>query len=105
MVAADEAVANEAVSKAKNIKEDCESDLAEAIPALESALAALDTLKPSDITLVKTMKVCKPPINSNTVLTNYQTTQLNRYLFSLPLTESTFSSKGSNGGSVYHEVY
>ena len=45
-------------AKAKSIKEDCESDLAEAIPALESALSALDTLKPSDITLVKTMKVC-----------------------------------------------
>lgn len=59
MVAADEAVANEAAAKAQNIKEDCESDLAEAIPALESALAALDTLKPSDITLVKTMKVYK----------------------------------------------
>ena len=59
MVAADEAVANEAAAKAQNIKEDCESDLAEAIPALESALAALDTLKPSDITLVKTKKVCK----------------------------------------------
>ena len=57
VVAADEAVANEAAAKAQSIKDDCESDLAEAIPALESALAALDTLKPSDITLVKTMKV------------------------------------------------
>ena len=57
VVAADEAVANEAAAKAQSIKNDCESDLAEAIPALESALAALDTLKPSDITLVKTMKV------------------------------------------------
>ena len=47
MVAADEAVANEAAAKVKSIKEDCESDLAEAIPALESALAALDILKPS----------------------------------------------------------
>lgn len=64
MVAADEAVANEAAAKAKSIKEDCENDLAEAIPALENALAALDTLKPSDITLVKTMKVCK----SNTLI-------------------------------------
>ena len=69
MVAADEAVANEAAAKAQNIKEDCESDLAEAIPALESALSALDTLKPSDITLVKTMKVCK---HSNITFTTYQ---------------------------------
>ena len=59
VVAADEAVANEAAAKAQSIKDDCESDLAEAIPALESALSALDTLKPSDITLVKTMKVSK----------------------------------------------
>ena len=33
--------------------------MAEAIPALEAALAALNTLKPSDITIVKTMK--QPP--------------------------------------------
>jgi hypothetical protein len=31
--------------------------LAEAIPALEAAISALNTLKPSDITLVKSMKV------------------------------------------------
>jgi dynein heavy chain len=59
VVAADEAVANEAAAKAKAIKDDCESDLAEAIPALEAAISALDTLKPTDITLVKAMK--NPP--------------------------------------------
>ena len=59
MVGADEAVANKAAAKAKGIKDECESDLAEAIPALESAIAALNTLKPSDITLVKSMK--NPP--------------------------------------------
>lgn len=74
MVAADEAVANEAAAKAQNIKEDCESDLAEAIPALESALAALDTLKPSDITLVKTMKVCKC---SNMTIINHKLIYVN----------------------------
>lgn len=58
-MAADEAVANKAAAKAQAIKDDCESDLAEAIPALEAAIAALDTLKPSDITLVKAMK--NPP--------------------------------------------
>lgn len=59
IVAADEALANEAAAAAQAIKDDCESDLAEAIPALEAALEALDTLKPSDITLVKSMK--NPP--------------------------------------------
>lgn len=58
VVAADEAVANEAAGVAKGIKDECESDLAEALPALEAALKALDTLKPSDISMVKSMKVC-----------------------------------------------
>ena len=57
VVAADEAVANKAAAKAKGIKDECESDLAEALPALEAAIAALNTLTPKDITLVKAMKV------------------------------------------------
>lgn len=86
LVSADEKVANEAAAAAKLIKvymsdsfhfkitlhlhnfiniklfifqDDCEGDLAEAMPALEAALAALDTLKPSDITLLKSMQ--NPP--------------------------------------------
>lgn len=56
-MAADEAVANKAAGVAKAIKEECESDLAEALPALEAAIQALNTLKPSDISMVKSMKV------------------------------------------------
>ncbi|KAK9888346.1 hypothetical protein WA026_000601 [Henosepilachna vigintioctopunctata] len=59
IVGADEAVANEAAAAAQAIKDDCESDLSEAIPALEAALDALNTLKPADITIVKSMK--NPP--------------------------------------------
>ncbi|KAI9354083.1 dynein heavy chain and region D6 of dynein motor-domain-containing protein [Zopfochytrium polystomum] len=59
MVKVDEAVANKKASEAKAMKDECEADLAEAIPALESALEALDTLKPADITVVKSMK--NPP--------------------------------------------
>ncbi|KAF9412146.1 hypothetical protein HW555_009276, partial [Spodoptera exigua] len=59
IVGADEALANEAAAAAQAIKDDCESDLAEAVPALEAALNALNTLKPADITLVKSMK--NPP--------------------------------------------
>lgn len=59
VVAADEAVASEAAAVAKGIKDECESDLAEAMPALEAAMQALNTLKPSDISMVKTMK--NPP--------------------------------------------
>ncbi|XP_072168572.1 dynein axonemal heavy chain 3-like [Diadema setosum] len=59
VVAADEAVANAAADVAQGIKTDCEADLAEAIPALEAALSALNTLKPNDISMVKAMK--NPP--------------------------------------------
>lgn len=59
IVGADEALANEAAAAAQAIKDDCESDLSEAIPALEAAVDALNTLKPADITVVKSMK--NPP--------------------------------------------
>ena len=35
------------------MKDECEAELAEAIPALEAALSALDTIKPADISVVK----------------------------------------------------
>lgn len=63
---ADEAVANEQAKAAKAIKDECDAELAEAIPALNSALAALDTLTPQDITIVKTMK--QPPYMIKLVL-------------------------------------
>ncbi|XP_015175416.1 PREDICTED: dynein heavy chain 3, axonemal [Polistes dominula] len=66
IVAADEALANEAAAAAQAIKDDCESDLAEATPALEAALTALNTLKPADITIVKSMK--SPPAGVKLVM-------------------------------------
>ncbi|KAK1794827.1 hypothetical protein P4O66_009897, partial [Electrophorus voltai] len=62
LVAADEEVANQAAAAAKAIKDECEGDLAEAMPALEAALSALDTLKPADITVVKSMQNPPPAI-------------------------------------------
>lgn len=56
---AEEAVANGQAASAQALKDECEAELAEAIPALEAAIAALDTLKPADITIVKSMK--SPP--------------------------------------------
>lgn len=44
IVKADEIVANEQAMAAKAIKDECDADLAGALPILESALAALDTL-------------------------------------------------------------
>ncbi|TPX37761.1 hypothetical protein SeMB42_g06896 [Synchytrium endobioticum] len=58
-VAADEAVATKKADEATAIKNECESDLAQALPLLNAALNALDTLKKSDVDLVKTMK--NPP--------------------------------------------
>jgi len=45
IVKADEQVANEQAAQAQALKDECEADLAEAIPALEAAIAALNTLK------------------------------------------------------------
>jgi dynein heavy chain len=59
VVKADEAVANEQAMGAKAIKDECDHDLAEAMPILNSALSALNTLTSQDITFVKTMK--SPP--------------------------------------------
>lgn len=46
-VKVDEELATEKAAEAQALKNECESDLAEAIPALEAALSALDTLKAS----------------------------------------------------------
>ncbi|CAK8689424.1 unnamed protein product [Clavelina lepadiformis] len=66
VVQADEAVANEQAAESQQLKDECENDLAEAIPALEAAMAALKTLKPSDITIVKSMK--QPPAGVKLVM-------------------------------------
>ncbi|KAM6934818.1 dynein axonemal heavy chain 7 [Xenentodon cancila] len=59
VVKMDEALANKQAMAAKAIKDECDADLAEAMPVLESALAALNTLTTQDITVVKSMK--SPP--------------------------------------------
>uniref|UniRef100_A0A8B9LB63 Dynein axonemal heavy chain 12 n=1 Tax=Astyanax mexicanus TaxID=7994 RepID=A0A8B9LB63_ASTMX len=59
VVRVEEEAASQKAAEAQALKNECESDLAEAIPALEAALSALDTLKPSDVTIVKSMK--NPP--------------------------------------------
>lgn len=73
MVASDEDAANRAAAGAQLLKDDCEADLAAAIPALETAVAALNTLKGSDVTMLKTLKVgglanvANKRLNSNVV--------------------------------------
>lgn len=55
----DELIANDQAAAAESMEDECSKDLAQAVPVLEDALQALNTLKPSDITLVKSMK--NPP--------------------------------------------
>lgn len=59
LVKQEEEVANRKADIASTLKTECETDLAVAIPILEDAIMALNTLKPTDITLVKAMK--NPP--------------------------------------------
>ena len=59
VVAGEEAVCNEQAAAANAIKSDCETQLAEAIPILESALKAVGNLSKNDINEVKALK--KPP--------------------------------------------
>ncbi|KAL7748727.1 hypothetical protein RI367_005881 [Sorochytrium milnesiophthora] len=66
IVAADEAVASAKAAQAQGIKDECEKELAEAIPALNAAVQALDTLKPADITMIKSMK--SPPTGVKLVM-------------------------------------
>ena len=49
VVAAEAAEAGVLFKKVKEIKDDCEAELSVAMPALEKAIKALDTLKESDI--------------------------------------------------------
>ena len=59
VVAAEEASASAEAAKVQVIKDDCEGDLREAMPLLDSAVKALNTLTKNDITEVKGMK--SPP--------------------------------------------
>ncbi|XP_072203968.1 dynein axonemal heavy chain 1 [Excalfactoria chinensis] len=58
-VQAEEAKANEKAQKAQAIADDAQKDLAEALPALDAALASLRNLKKSDVTEVRAMQ--RPP--------------------------------------------
>lgn len=66
LVKVDEAIAKEQAAAANSIKQECEIKLEEAMPILNVAMAALNTLTPADITIVKTMK--SPPIGVKIVM-------------------------------------
>ncbi|CEM36965.1 unnamed protein product, partial [Vitrella brassicaformis CCMP3155] len=62
VVAGEEAIASEAAEKANSIKTECEQELAVAMPALESAIKALNTLTSGDIAEIKAMKSPPGPV-------------------------------------------
>ncbi|CAO1367416.1 unnamed protein product [Diamesa hyperborea] len=62
----DELIANKQAAESLALNAECEKDLAKAIPILEDAIQSLNTLKPTDITLVKSMK--NPPETVKLVL-------------------------------------
>ena len=66
IVDAEVAEAEKKGAAANAIKTECEANLAEAIPVLNAALAALDTIKPADIKLVQSFK--NPPATIKTVM-------------------------------------
>ncbi|XP_052779096.1 dynein axonemal heavy chain 3-like isoform X2 [Mya arenaria] len=66
VVAVDEQAAHKAASEAQAIKVECEEKLAIAMPAMNAAIAALNTLKQNDISLVKSMT--NPPSGVRLVL-------------------------------------
>nr|AML30860.1 axonemal inner arm dynein heavy chain 4 [Marsilea vestita] len=59
IVQRDEAEASKQAAEAKGIRDECEAALASAMPALEEALSALDTISEKDIGYVK--KLTNPP--------------------------------------------
>jgi len=62
VVSKDEAIASAEAAKVQAIKDECTADLAEAMPMLEAAVKALDTLTKNDITEVKGMKSPPKPV-------------------------------------------
>lgn len=66
VVSAEEKITGEQASAAEAIADDCNARLEQALPILNSAMAALNTLTPQDITIVKTMK--SPPAGIKLVM-------------------------------------
>jgi len=66
IVQADEEVASQKAAVSQHIKDECEADLAEVLPALNEAVNALNTLKAADITVLKSMK--SPPMGVKLVM-------------------------------------
>lgn len=74
-IASDENQANRAAAFAQQMRDECTKELAEAVPAMEAAIKALDTLNAEDIVFLRTMKNpalgMKMVLESVAILLNY----------------------------------
>ena len=59
LVRIDEGLADKQAQEAREIKEECDKDLSYAMPSLEAAIRALNTISQNDISVIKAMK--NPP--------------------------------------------
>ena len=57
IVKADEAVANRQTQNAKTIKDECDAELSKAMPILNAAIAALNTLTPA-VSVLYSGQIC-----------------------------------------------
>ena len=98
VVKVDEAVANEQAMAAKAIKDECDADLAEAMPILESALAALNTLT----TQVKG-KICFYNVKHYSCIWLKCQVYWNRLMKWVDLMTGFFLSTGYHSGEVHEK--
>lgn len=89
VVRQDEEVANEAAEAANGIRKECEAELNLALPLLEEATAALNTIKQDDIVFIKAMK--NPPQGVKLVMEAVCVLLVGHLYYSLYLFSLSFS--------------
>lgn len=103
VVRVDEEAATIKANEAQTLKNECESELAEAVPALEAAVAALDTLKVSALNLhlfLEHLKHCKLKSRKSEAVCLISA----RWCYNCEVNEkSSIGSKASDGSCVRDE--
>lgn len=89
VVRQDEEVANEAAEAANGIRKECEAELNLALPLLEEATAALNTIKQDDIVFIKAMK--NPPQGVKLVMEAVCVLLVGHFYYSLIFLSFSFS--------------
>uniref|UniRef100_A0A803XYS6 Dynein axonemal heavy chain 12 n=1 Tax=Meleagris gallopavo TaxID=9103 RepID=A0A803XYS6_MELGA len=102
IVKVDEEIATKKAEEAQALKNECESDLAEAIPALEAALEALDTLKAKSSIWCQTCHGCC--LSETLTLLNQKRDELAAVESRLTALEKTFSEKTEEKARLEFQV-